>query len=86
MRCCANCPNECRVWLNANVLLVVHAEQLAEHGGASGIRDKGMFESAIARPPNIAAYDMPDACALAASYAIGLAKNHPFIDGNKRTA
>ena len=74
------------VWLRADVLLPVHEEQLAEHGGASGIRDQGLFESALARPANMAAYDTPDACALAASYAVGLAKNHPFVDGNKRTA
>jgi len=74
------------VWLRADVLLAVHEEQLAEHGGASGIRDQGLFESALARPANMAAYDTPDACALAASYAVGLAKNHPFVDGNKRTA
>ena len=74
------------VWLRADVLLAVHEEQLAEHGGASGIRDQGLFESALARPVNMAAYDTPDACALAASYAVGLAKNHPFVDGNKRTA
>lgn len=74
------------IWLRADVLLAVHEEQLAEHGGASGIRDQGLFESALARPANMAAYDRPDACALAAAYAVGLAKNHPFIDGNKRTA
>lgn len=74
------------VWLRADVLLAVHEEQLAEHGGASGNRDQGLFESALARPANMAAYDTPDACALAASYAVGLAKNHPFVDGNKRTA
>ena len=74
------------VWLSPQVLLAAHDEQLAEHGGATGIRDQNLFESALARPQNLAAYGTPDAAALAASYAFGLAKNHPFVDGNKRTA
>jgi len=74
------------VWLSPQVLLAAHDEQLAEHGGASGIRDQNLFESALARPQNLAAYGGPDAAALAASYAFGLAKNRPFIDGNKRIA
>jgi death on curing protein len=74
------------VWIDPRVLLAVHEEQLAEHGGASGTRDAGLFESALARPRNLAAYGEPDAAALAAAYGIGLAKNHPFVDGNKRTA
>ena len=74
------------VWLDPDVLLAAHDEQLAEHGGASGIRDPGMFESALARPRNLAAYGEPDAAALAASYAYGLVKNHAFVDGNKRIA
>ena len=74
------------VWLDADVLRAVHEEQLAEHGGAPGTRDDGLFESALARPKNLAAYGQPDVHALAASYGVGLAKNHPFIDGNKRTA
>jgi death on curing protein len=78
--------NEPWRWLAADVLLAVHEEQLAEHGGAAGIRDLGLFESALARPQNVAAYGNPDAADLAASYGVGLAKNHPFIDGNKRTA
>lgn len=73
-------------WLNADVLLAVHLEQLAEHGGAAGTRDPGLFESALARPQNLALYGEPDLCDLAAAYAVGIAKNHPFIDGNKRTA
>jgi death on curing protein len=73
-------------WVSAEVLLAVHEEQLAEHGGAAGVRDLGLFESALARPQNVAAYGNPDAADLAASYGVGLAKNHPFIDGNKRTA
>ncbi len=78
--------NEPWRWLAADVLLAVHEEQLAEHGGAAGVRDLGLFESALARPQNMAAYGDPDVAALAASYGVGLAKNHPFIDGNKRTA
>jgi len=73
-------------WLNAEVLRAVHAEQLAEHGGAAGVRDSGLFESAIARAENLAHYGEPDVAELAASYGFGLARNHPFIDGNKRTA
>lgn len=73
-------------WLNADVLQAVHLEQLAEHGGAPGTRDEGLFESALARPLNLALYGEPDVCDLAAAYAVALAKNHPFVDGNKRTA
>lgn len=73
-------------WLNAAVLQAVHLEQLAEHGGAAGMRDQGLFESALARPLNLALYGEPDVFDLAAAYAVGLAKNHPFVDGNKRTA
>ena len=74
------------VWLSPQVLLAAHDEQLAEHGGVSGIRDQNLFESALAGPQNLAVSGTPDAAALAASYAFGLAKNHPFVDGNKRTA
>ena len=74
------------IWLDAAVLRAVHDEQLAEHGGAGGLRDAGLFESAIARPRNVAAYGAPDVADLAAAYGYGLARNHPFIDGNKRTA
>ena len=73
-------------WLDPKVLLAVHEEQLAEHGGAAGTRDLGLFESALAKPRNLAVYGEPDAAALAASYGCGIARNHPFIDGNKRTA
>jgi death on curing protein len=73
-------------WLSAEVLRAVHEEQLAEHGGAPGTRDEGLFESALARPQNLATYGAPDVFALTACYAVALAKNHPFIDGNKRTA
>ena len=73
------------VWVDRSVLLAVHDELLAEHGGDAGLRDAGLFDSALARPLNLAAYGKPDVADLAASYAVGLAKNHPFIDGNKRT-
>ena len=74
------------VWLNAQVLRAVHEEQLAEHGGGSGVRDEGLFESAINPPLNLAVYGDPDVAALAAAYGFGLARKHPFVDGNKRTA
>ena len=74
------------VWLSADVLRAVHDEQLAEHGGAAGVRDEGLFESAMARAGNLAHYGQPDFAELAAAYGCGLARNHPFIDGNKRTA
>jgi death-on-curing protein len=73
-------------WLSAEVLIAIHEEQLSEHGGAAGIRDVGLFESVLARPRNLVAYGHPDAADLAASYAFGLCRNHPFVDGNKRTA
>lgn len=74
------------VWVHAEALILLHDESLAEHGGAAGIRDRGLFESALARPMNLALYGQPDVFDLAASYAHGLAKNHPFVDGNKRSA
>ncbi|WP_426260123.1 type II toxin-antitoxin system death-on-curing family toxin [Sphingomonas sp. DC1100-1] len=74
------------VWIDIEVALVAHEEQLAEHGGAAGIRDQSMLESALARPHNLIAYGEPDIADLAASYAFGIARNHPFVDGNKRTA
>jgi death-on-curing protein len=74
------------IWVDPDVALAIHREQLTEHGGADGIRDSGLFESALARPRNLAAYGDPDAAELAASYAYGIARNHPFVDGNKRTA
>ncbi len=74
------------VWIDPAVVLAVHEEQLAEHGGAAGVRDAGLLESALARPRNLAHYGEPDVCELAAAYAFGLARNHPFIDGNKRSA
>jgi len=75
-----------RIWLDAQVMRAVHEEQLAEHGGGSGVRDEGLFESAMNRPLHLAHYGDPDAAALAAAYGFGLARNHPFVDGNKRTA
>lgn len=78
--------NQTWVWIESAVILAVHDEQLAEHGGAAGVRDAGLLESALARPRNLAHYGQPDVCELAAAYAFGLAKNHPFIDGNKRSA
>jgi death-on-curing protein len=74
------------VWIERSVILAAHEEQLAEHGGSPGIRDAGLLDSALARPLNRAAYGKPDAAELAAAYAYGLATNHPFVDGNKRTA
>ncbi len=75
------------IWVLDEVVLAVHDEQLAIHGGLSGIRDLGAVESALARPKNLAAYEnCEDVARLAAAYAFGIAKNHGFIDGNKRTA
>jgi death-on-curing protein len=73
-------------WVIKAVVLAIHDEQLAEHGGLSGTRDIGLLESALARPQNLAAYGNPDIAALAAAYAFGIAKNHAFVDGNKRTS
>lgn len=74
------------IWVQTAVALAAHEEQLAEHGGAAGVRDMSMLESAMARPLNLVAYETPDVADLAASYAFGIARNHPFVDGNKRTA
>jgi death-on-curing protein len=74
------------VWLDAKVALAVHDRQLAEHGGGQGVRDAALLESALARPRNRRGYGEDDRCALAAAYAFGIARNHPFVDGNKRTA
>lgn len=74
------------VWLDAADALAIHDRQLAEHGGGTGVRDHGMLESALGRPRNRWAYGEDDPAALAAAYAFGVARNHPFIDGNKRTA
>jgi death on curing protein len=78
--------NDSWVWVASRVLIAAHEEQLAEHGGGTGVRDMGLFESAVARPLQQAAYGNPDYADLAAAYGYGLARNHPFVDGNKRTA
>jgi death-on-curing protein len=73
-------------WITRDIALAAHGKSLRDHGGADGVRDEGMLESALARPVNLAAYGEPDVFGLAAALGYGLAKNHPFIDGNKRTA
>ena len=74
-------------WLDITVIYAIHDEQLAAHGGSTGVRDAGLLESALARPQNLTAYgNQPEAADLAAAYGFGIARNHPFIDGNKRTA
>ena len=72
-------------WLKEGVILAVHDEQIAEHGGRHGIRDMGLISSALMRPQHLAAYENPSVFDLAAAYAFGIIKNHPFVDGNKRT-
>lgn len=74
------------IWVALEVAQAAHLEQLSEHGGGEGVRDQRLLESAMARPQNLLAYGDPDAAALAAAYAFGIARNHPFVDGNKRTA
>lgn len=74
------------IWVNPDVAIAVHEAQLAEHGGPGGVRDANAFQSAMARPQNLAAYGDPDAASITASYAFGIARNHAFVDGNKRTA
>ncbi|HYO28305.1 MAG TPA: type II toxin-antitoxin system death-on-curing family toxin [Azonexus sp.] len=74
------------IWIDRRALLLLHGESLVLHGGATGMRDEGLLDSALARPENLAAYGQPDVFDCAAAYAFGLAKNHPFIDGNKRAA
>lgn len=74
------------IWLTRHQVLAFHEEQLHEHGGLAGVRDDTAFEGALARPNNIHHYEATDLFALAAAYAHGFAKNHPFLDGNKRTA
>ncbi|MBH1975903.1 MAG: type II toxin-antitoxin system death-on-curing family toxin [Rhodocyclales bacterium] len=71
------------VWIETTVVLAIHDAQLAEHGGLAGVQDAGLLESALARPQNLLAYGAPDC---AAAYGFGIARNQPFIDGNKRTA
>ncbi len=74
------------VWIARSVVIAAHNVQLAEHGGAAGIRDAGLLESALARAENLAACGDPDVAALAAAYGFGIVRNHPFVDGNKRAA
>ncbi|NWG24205.1 MAG: type II toxin-antitoxin system death-on-curing family toxin [Pseudorhodoplanes sp.] len=74
------------VWLDLDIILDVQSEQLALFGGAEGVRDQGLLESALARPINKQGYGEHSIAALAAAYAFGIARNHPFVDGNKRTA
>jgi death on curing protein len=73
-------------WIATDVARAAHGEQLSEHGGGEGLRDAGALDSAMMRPRNLAEYGDPDVAALAAAYAYGIARNHPFVDGNKRTA
>lgn len=75
-----------RFWITTDVAMAAHGEQLAEHGGPTGVRDPGALDSAMMRPRHLADYGEPDIAALAAAYAYGIARNHPFVDGNKRTA
>ncbi|KQQ31652.1 death-on-curing protein [Methylobacterium sp. Leaf123] len=74
------------VWLTSDLVQAIHAQQLKLFGGPPGLRDEGALESALGRPINRAGYGEPDLAELAAAYAFGIAKNHPFIDGNKRAA
>lgn len=74
------------IWIEETVVIAIHRRQLAEHGGSDGIRDKGLLESALFRPKNQLAYGNPSIFDLAAAYGYGIANNHPFIDGNKRTS
>jgi death-on-curing protein len=74
------------IWIDLEVVLAIHDEQLAEHGGQAGVRDRGLLESALARPRNQFAYGESSLPRLAASYAFGISRNHPFLDGNKRTS
>ena len=74
------------IWVGSADVAAYHAELIAEHGGSAGVRDRGLLESALARPQNLAAYGEPSVSDLAAAYAFGIAKKHPFVDGNKRVA
>lgn len=73
-------------WVAEEVVLAIHDEQIAEHGGGAGVRDLALVQSALGRPRNLAAYGTPDLADLAAAYAFAIARNHGFVDGNKRTA
>ena len=73
-------------WIDSELTIAIHNQQIAEHGGSDGLRDRGLLESALARPQNVHAYEPEaDIAALAAAYAFGIVKNHPFVDGNKRS-
>ena len=74
------------IWVEEAVVIAIHRRQLSEHGGSDGIRDRGLLESALYRPKNQHAYGDPSIFDLAAAYGYGIAKNHPFVDGNKRTS
>lgn len=74
------------VWVTKAAVIALHERQIREHGGSDGIRDEGLLDSALGRPRNLEAYGEPDLADLAASYAFGIARNHPFVDGNKRTS
>jgi death-on-curing protein len=73
------------VWIEEALVLAIHDRQLVEHGGAEGLRDESLLRSGLARPENHLAYGMADVIELAAMYTAGIVKNHPFVDGNKRT-
>ena len=73
-------------WISKRALLLLHGESLVEHGGAPGMRDEGLLASALMRPQQLLSYGEPDFAGLAAAYACGIARNHPFVDGNKRAA
>jgi death-on-curing protein len=72
-------------WVLPGAVIAIHEDQIVEHGGSFGIRDQGLLESALARPQNLFAYGSPSMAEMAAAYAAGIIKNHPFVDGNKRT-
>ncbi|MBE9226823.1 type II toxin-antitoxin system death-on-curing family toxin [Phormidium sp. LEGE 05292] len=74
------------LWISEEIVRVIHQDQIQQHGGSLGIRDENLLAASLARPKHLFAYDEPDLFDLAAAYGYGLAKNHPFIDGNKRTA
>ena len=74
------------IWVALDVVLAIHDEQLAEHGGQPGVRDQGLLESTLSRPRHQLEYGEPSIPRLAASYAFGISRNHPFLDGNKRTS
>ena len=78
--------NDAWRWIKESSVLAIHDEQISEHGGLAGVRDLALLQSALAQPQNLAVYGNPDVADLAAAYAVGIARNHAFLDGNKRTA